>query len=236
MEKVLQLWLLQMLLLLTSAWFAAFTKLFCLLNKLLRCWKSNSHDNYKLRNTRTMTSSICTAEPLPQMPPDLERIFFSPASSRSKGKHPTTKTERSCLMKTSQWCKQKYPSGAWKQFWITTCMSFQETKQNYGGTSYLPQNSELNWKHHTRWKSKATILKTEVSDELNCYFSLCKPWRIRMTNISYQNKLQVSPKYFILYGFLLSEHQFTISANGCDCSSGMNLETDLQRLVARFSE
>lgn len=98
--KVLQLWILRMLLL-TPARFTTITKLLCLLNKTLPCRKSHRQDRYKLRNTRTkrFLLSIDTAKPFSQMTSLLERIFLIPASSTSKGKHPTTQTESSCLKK-----------------------------------------------------------------------------------------------------------------------------------------
>lgn len=150
MENMLELRLSGMLLLLTSVWSATFTNLFCLLNYILHCWKSNRQEKYKLRNSRTMTSLSVLQSPFLRC-----HLFWKGYFSALPHWHPKANIQPLKLKAfpaRKQWCKEKYSSGVLKQFWITICMSFQETKQSYWATSYLPQNSQINWKYHTGWK------------------------------------------------------------------------------------
>lgn len=179
MEKVLQLWLLRILRLLTSAWFTTITKLLCLLNKIFFCRKSHWQDKHKLRNTRTIISSLyeyCKAL-------SSDGIYFGKDISQPCLTYTQRQTSNNYNWMLLLKQKQKYHSDIRKQLWITTRMSFQEMKQNYWGTSYLQQNSELNWKYHTRWKCRSCNSQNwnRWQHVSVTYFSVHRPWLIRMT-------------------------------------------------------
>lgn len=153
MENMLELWLLGMLLLSASVWFDTFTKLFCLLNYVLHAENQigKTSTNWEIVEQRPLyhyckalsSDAICLGKDvfsaLPHWHPKANIQPLKPTALASR----------------KQWCKEKYPSDVLQQFWITTCMSFQEMKRSYWATSYLPQNSELNWKYHTGWKQKS---------------------------------------------------------------------------------